>query len=318
MASITHKFASGILKGKVHPVEGSLWLTGFKIWGTSAEQISGLYRVTPDGKPVWTPRDLRSEKRGVLLSFHEEVDPAIAGHLASYSVDRWNYLRSHNYGSGHYKLNGEPGQESLRVASVKISRDRKSLFLGIPDMKPSQSLRVTYKIPAAGEPRVANAFFTVHRLRNIELREAGFDDNDVSLTLSPEMLSEVKSVKPTSKLGQETATKYGCLVCHAAGDHVPATMAAGGSAQVAVGPGWNGLWSSKRKFSDGTELKKVDEVYLRESILDPARKVAEGFETEKTGVGMPSYLGVLKDHEIDSVILFIKSLHKVKGTTKQG
>ena len=28
----------------------------------------------------------------------------------------------------------------------------------------------------------------------------------------------------------------------------------------------------------------------------------------KTGVGMPSYLGVLKDHEIDSVILYIKSL----------
>ena len=34
----------------------------------------------------------------------------------------------------------------------------------------------------------------------------------------------------------------------------------------------------------------------------------KGFEMTKTGVGMPSYLGVLKDHEIDSVILYIKSL----------
>ncbi len=35
-----------------------------------------------------------------------------------------------------------------------------------------------------------------------------------------------------------------------------------------------------------------------------------GYEMERTGVGMPSYLGVLKDHEIDSVILFIKTLKK--------
>jgi hypothetical protein len=31
---------------------------------------------------------------------------------------------------------------------------------------------------------------------------------------------------------------------------------------------------------------------------------------ERTGVGMPSYLGVLKDHEIESVVLFIKGLKK--------
>ena len=110
VASLSHKFASGLLKGKVHPIDGSLWLTGFKIWGTSAEQISGLYRVKPSGEPIWTPSNLRSEKRGVLLRFYQEVDSAIAESLSSYSVDRWNYLRTHNYGSGHYKLNGEPAK----------------------------------------------------------------------------------------------------------------------------------------------------------------------------------------------------------------
>ncbi|MDF1811135.1 MAG: hypothetical protein P1V20_02945 [Verrucomicrobiales bacterium] len=311
VASITHKFASGLLKGKVHPVDGSLWLTGFKIWGTSAEQISGLYRVTPTGEPVWVPAELRSEKRGVLLSFHQEVDPAIAGNLTSYSVDRWNYKRTHNYGSGHYQLNGEPGQESLPVSSVKISEDKKSVFVGIPDMKTSHSLRVTYKVPTADQLSVANAFFTVHQLRSIDLKEAGFSDDKVDLELSEEMLSQVQNIEPTVAIGKETSTKYGCIVCHAAGENVPVATATPGT-QVAVGPPWNGLWKSKRNFSDGTELKRVDEVYLRESILDPARKVAEGFETEKTGVGMPSYLGVLKDHEIDSVILYIKSLQKVK------
>ena len=57
---------------------------------------------------------------------------------------------------------------------------------------------------------------------------------------------------------------------------------------------------------------RIDEAYLRESILDPARRVMEGYEMERTGVGMPSYLGVLRDHEIESVILFIKGLNKGK------
>ncbi|MGD1980025.1 MAG: hypothetical protein PVJ98_11580, partial [Akkermansiaceae bacterium] len=79
-------------------------------------------------------------------------------------------------------------------------------------------------------------------------------------------------------------------------------------ARVAVGPAWKGLWKSRRTFTDGSFIKSVDETYLRESILDPGRRVAEGYETEKTGVGMPSYLGVLKDHEIDSILLYIQTL----------
>ena len=77
---------------------------------------------------------------------------------------------------------------------------------------------------------------------------------------------------------------------------------------VAVGPAWTGLWKSRREFTDGSFIKNVDETYLRESILDPARRVTEGYLAEKTGVGMPSYLGVLKNHEIDSIILYIKAL----------
>jgi hypothetical protein len=31
---------------------------------------------------------------------------------------------------------------------------------------------------------------------------------------------------------------------------------------------------------------------------------------ERTGVGMPSYLGVLKEHEIESLVRFIQTLRK--------
>ena len=50
----------------------------------------------------------------------------------------------------------------------------------------------------------------------------------------------------------------------------------------------------------------ADEAYLRESILEPSAKIVSGYE--KGEAGMPSYAGVLTDPQIESIILFIKSL----------
>ena len=50
----------------------------------------------------------------------------------------------------------------------------------------------------------------------------------------------------------------------------------------------------------------ADEAYLRESILEPAAKIVSGYERGESG--MPSYAGVLTDAQIESIILFIKSL----------
>ena len=58
--------------------------------------------------------------------------------------------------------------------------------------------------------------------------------------------------------------------------------------------------------SDGTIVKKVDAAYLRESILDPGARVPKGFEG--LGVGMPSYLGILKDWQIEALILYLETL----------
>ncbi|MEO0413827.1 MAG: DUF6797 domain-containing protein [Verrucomicrobiota bacterium] len=317
VAPVIDGFSSGLLKAEVNPADGILWTTGFKIWGTSGEKISGLYRVRPNGKASWIPEQILSERRGVLLRFHQPVDPAIAGSPSSYSVDRWNYQRTHLYGSGNFRLDGEPGQESLPVTSVQLSRDLRSVFIGIGDMKPCHSLRVTHKIPSLERSgQVKSAYLTVHQLNDHDLTKRGFESNQVDTTITEAMKQSAVETEATAELGQITATKYGCIACHAAGDQAPPVSDASDST-LAVGPSWNGLWDSKREFTDGTTLKKTGAVYLRESILDPSRKVAIGYETEKTGVGMPSYLGVLKDHEIESIILFIKSLKNTKSKSSK-
>ena len=52
----------------------------------------------------------------------------------------------------------------------------------------------------------------------------------------------------------------------------------------------------------------ADEAYLRESILKPAAKVAEGAVNGEAG--MPIYEGVLSEEQIESIILFARSLGK--------
>jgi len=325
VVSIMDGFPSGIMKARINPVDGTLWLTGFKIWGTSAEQISGLYRVSYNNKPCWVPEKIGSFDKGVVLRFSQPVDSDIATNLANYTVDRWNYFRSPNYGSGNYKPDGEPGQETIPIASVTLSKDKRSVLLGIPDMKPVHTLRVSYRRPEksadpAAIPIVQHAYFTIHNLSSLDLKKEGFEIKNVDLTLKAGAAGQkITYPDPSIVIGKETATKFGCIACHTSdGSKVPAALAnaAGAAQQVAVGPTWKDLWGQKREFSDGSIIKAANAAYLRESIVDPGRRVTKGFEIEKTGVGMPSYLGVLKDHEIDSVILYIKSLSQ-KGRRKK-
>jgi hypothetical protein len=308
-------FPAGLLNGRVGPKDGRLYVTGFQIFGSSGSRISGVFRVRPGGVKAWLPREIRAEKRGLLLSFDEALSPELAAELGRYSADRWNYQQTHAYGSGNYRLDGTPGQEAMPVSSAKLSKDGKSLFLGILEMRPSHSLRLTYRLPAPDVTAVENAYLTIHALPSFDLTEFGFADNEVDLTPRTDLTGGGPAVKPTAELGREVVVRYGCVACHATGDPtlpappVPAADA-NGSAKVAVGPPWIGLWKSKKVFNDGSELRSVDEAYLRESILDPARRVMIGYDMERTGVGMPSYLGVLKDHEIESVVMFIKGLKK--------
>ena len=50
----------------------------------------------------------------------------------------------------------------------------------------------------------------------------------------------------------------------------------------------------------------VDAAYLRESITDPPAKTVASHERGE--YAMPSYAGALADSQIESIILFIKTL----------
>lgn len=301
VASVLTGFETGTLKGAVNPNDGQLYICGFRIWGTIAEKVTGFYRVRYTGKGKFeAPVGVKSSRLGVMIRFDSEIDQAIALNTANYQVDRWNYKRTSGYGSSHYKLDGSPGQETLRASSAYLSEDKKAVFLGIPDMKPSQSLRVTYRLPISDSPtpQIRSVYLTLHKLNELDLEEEGF--GPIKVDLKPSAVAATAPMPATREEGERLFVAVGCAACHTTD----------GKKAVAPGPTWLGLYGSRREFADGGHIKRADEVYLRESILNPERQITKGYVSDD--VKMPSYLGILQDYQIDSLILFIKSLSKKK------
>lgn len=81
-----------------------------------------------------------------------------------------------------------------------------------------------------------------------------------------------------------------CLACHST------------DGSALVGPTWKGLYGHDVALEDGTTVV-ADEAYLRESILDPMKKVVKGFPPS-----MPPFGGMLTDDQISDIIEYIKTL----------
>ncbi len=96
--------------------------------------------------------------------------------------------------------------------------------------------------------------------------------------------------KTTEQWGEILYKSKNCFGCHTV------------DGSKGAGPSWKGKFGSTETLSDGSQIK-IDENYIRESMLDPQAKIVQGF-----GPVMPTYKGILNDKEIDALISYIKTL----------
>ena len=288
------KFDFPLLKGAVNPIDGQLYLVGFQIWGTNSDAVRGMARLRYTGKPSVLPTRVVAGKNAVALHFEQPLDPAVANVTAR----RWNYKRSRAYGPGHYRPDGRAGEELLKVGGVEFSEDRKSILIAMPELKPVHQLAVSYELKTAAGREFSNAaYLTLHEIAPLDLSEEGFPNADLA-KLAAATNSQAPSQEPKPPTIERGAVLYqaiGCSACHSVD----------GSSNGKSGPTWKGLAGSKRKLLSGETVEATNE-YLRESILDPAAKVARGYNPKD--VGMPSYRGILPDSDIESIVLYIQSL----------
>lgn len=297
VVSVTRAFDFPPLNGSVNPADGQPYLAGFQImgWGTTATRLAGLGRVRYTGAPSTVPREVVAMDKGVLLRFDLELDPKTAGDPNTYSLTSWHYQRTYKYGSPQFKADGTTGIDRLAPSSAYVSADRRAVFVGVPGMTAVMQMRVGWSLATAEGVRFEeNAYLTPYELPAFDPRAEGFGDLTVDLSPRAATVSADAPVSPEE--GRRLYQVYGCMACH--------SVESGAAARL--GPTFNGLYGRDRTFARDVVRITADDAYIRESILEPSAKIVSGYELG--GAGMPSYAGVLSDAQIESIILFIKSV----------
>lgn len=301
IVSITADFDYPPLNGAVNPADGQLYLAGFQIigWGTTATRMTGLGRVRYTGRPVTLPRVVTPMREGVLLRFDVALDRAMAEDPSRYTLASWGYQRSYRYGSPRLAASGEPGTDVLVPSNAYLAPDGHSVFVAVPGMRPVMQLEVGWTIASADGVAVAgHAHTTPYTLEPFAPQAEGFGDLTIDLTpraIARDSAADEPDVVSVAE-GRRVYEQFGCMACHAVERE----------AANRLGPTLAGVYGTARPITDRQTPIVADEVYLRESIRQPASAIVEGYAN--SGVGMPSYAGVLTDAEIESLVLFIKSL----------
>lgn len=291
------KISMPLLKAAVNPADGMPYFAGFQIWGTASETLAGISRLRYTGVDMLHPVKIRYGKEGVLVRFNEMPDEKAVVAPGTWDVQCWNYLRSKNYGSGHYKLDGSPGQEYLAVRSAHLSKDGKAVFLDVPGMSVAMQMQVAWKPLSEKLPTITDmACFTPSKLNPLDLKSEGFAAIDFAeLEKLAQPLAASDSREISIARGEHVYSLFGCVACHSTD----------GSTDGKSGPTWKGLYLSEREFL-GRRRGTADDVYLRDAILNPAKEIVKGFDPKD--VGMPSYAGILPESDVESLLLFIQSL----------
>ena len=164
-----HDFGTGIMRGRVNPVDGQLYLTGLNGWndnGRAGLADNGIYRVRYTGKPLRMIEDCQVESGGLRIQFNFRVDPASATDVASYAAQQWNYKWTKNYGSDHYHPEtGELGEQSVAISSVQLSEDHQSVLLKIPGLRPVNQLRLQLNVnDESGATFSEQVYWTIHHV----------------------------------------------------------------------------------------------------------------------------------------------------------
>lgn len=166
MVQFPLKFDTGIMRGRVNPKDGQVYLCGLRGWQTSATRDGGFYRVRYTGKPVYMPEAFRPTKKGVEITFTSTLDESAAD-MEAYSVERWNYHWSGAYGSPDFSVSnpGQKGHDRPEITNARLAPDGKTVILDIAGMMPSDVLKIAYNIESAsGEILSHEIYATVHAL----------------------------------------------------------------------------------------------------------------------------------------------------------
>lgn len=177
------EFLSGAHRGRFHPLDGQLYVTGMAGWGSYTPSDGCFQRVRYTGVQRAFPIAHRIHRNGVWIKFSDSID-AEAGRVGSHFAQCWNYRYSGAYGSPEYSPShpGTMGHDPLTITKAVVGPDRRWLFLEIPDVQPCSQLHLRL------HPTVEHGidlFATVHAMHPDFQDYAGYYARDKIVAAHP-------------------------------------------------------------------------------------------------------------------------------------
>lgn len=166
MVQFPIKFATGLMRGRVNPKDGQIYLCGLRGWQTAGAKEGGFYRVRYTGEPVTMPTALSVRPNGVAITFAQPLDANAARDIGNYSVEQWNYVYSGNYGSAEVSAEDakKKSHDKVEVRAATLSKDRRTVTLEMP-VKPVMQMKIKFSLRSAeGQPIAHEIYNTIHRV----------------------------------------------------------------------------------------------------------------------------------------------------------
>jgi sugar lactone lactonase YvrE/cytochrome c5 len=118
-------FATGIMRGRFGS-DGALYTCGMFAWAGNATSPGGFHRIRRNDKPAQMPLSIHTMQGAMSVTFSEPIEPKDC------AMKVWSLERTKNYGSKHYD------EHALLIRSIKLSEDKCTVTLDIPDLAPTQ------------------------------------------------------------------------------------------------------------------------------------------------------------------------------------
>ena len=162
------EFASGALRLAKNPRDGQIYCVGLDGWGDYAVQEGCFHRIRYSRKKSLVVSDWQAHRNGLLIHFHEPVDPASL-QREKFFAQQWNTVDYQiTYGSADYSARSpqEIGHDRLQITRIIPQQDPRVVFFEIPDLLPAMYTQLHGSVlDPSGQSFTLDFYATINRLR---------------------------------------------------------------------------------------------------------------------------------------------------------
>ncbi len=172
---------SSAMRARFSPLDHQLWVVGLRGWQTNAARLAAFSRVRYTGKPVYLPKDLRTLKDGLEITFTTALDPEVANDAESFTIEQWNYVWGPQYGSPEVsaanpdrdaekralgtEMHDWKKHDKVKIAAASLQPDGRTVRLTIENFMPVMQMKIRADLTAAdGKDFVVDIYNTIHRI----------------------------------------------------------------------------------------------------------------------------------------------------------